>query len=112
MAGEERGEDLVHRFAADLLLDVLGVQHAAQPLDLATDLAEVEGADHLLVFLYEPQTAQRHRVLRIGAVDDYALRGELGEHQVDDGTIEIAPAEEIVAVVPDDAQHAIARLQE
>jgi NAD-specific glutamate dehydrogenase len=38
-----------------------------------------------------PQAAQRSSVLGIAAVQDKALGGKLGEHEIDEGAVEIAP---------------------
>jgi hypothetical protein len=49
---------------------------------------------------------------RIGAVDDDAVGRELRDHNVDQGAVEVAAAEEVVAVVPDDAQQPFLGLEQ
>lgn len=54
-----------------------------------------------------PQAAQCRKVPRIAAVHDNALGREPGEHEIDQGAVEIAPAEEIVAVMPNHPQETV-----
>ena len=51
----------------------------------------------------EPKLAQRLGMSGIGTIDNVAICRKLRQRQVHERAVEVAPAEEVVAVVPDDA---------
>jgi len=60
-----------------------------------------------------PELAQPGAVLGVRTVDGDALGArDLGQHPVDERRVEVPPAQEVVAVVSDDAEEAVAGLQQ
>ena len=101
----------------------LEVQSAEHQVDIDAALADPQPGQEdrhlgaarqldLRVLGREPQPAQRLGVRGVGPVDRHALAPKLFHQEVDDRPVEIAAAEEVVAVMPDDAQQTVPRVEQ
>lgn len=107
-AVDDGGEQRIELFAAQAKLDVdAPAVLLDQALELEIDLAG-SGQLDFGVLASCPEPTECWREAGIANVEHRSFFREVGEDPVDDGLVDIAPAEEVVAVMADDAKQTLA----